>query len=71
MLSLYGKILEAESYRGGFGEKLPEAFPCLTDSKATGSRTDTPLTKAEPISDGGRASGVTDLGGAKDLSNCS
>jgi len=39
-------------------EKLP---PCLTEPVPAGSKTDPPLAKAKPISDGGSASVVTDL----------
>jgi len=37
-------------------EKLP---PCLIKPEPAGSRTDPPLAKAKPISDGGSASGIT------------
>lgn len=51
MLGLCGQVLvEGEGYRGGFCDKLPEAFPlCLMEP---------PLAKAELISDGGNAYGV-------------
>ena len=39
-------------------QKLP---PCPTEPMPIGSKTDPLLTKAEPISDGGSASGITDL----------
>jgi len=37
-------------------EKLP---PCLINPMPAGSKTDPPLTKAKPISDGDSASGIT------------
>jgi len=37
-------------------KKLP---PCLIEPVPAGSKTDPPLAKAKPISDGGRASGIT------------
>ena len=43
-------VLVAGDYRGGFCEKL-----------LASSNTDLPLAKDEPISGGGRASGITDL----------
>jgi len=48
------------SYRGGFCKKLPEASPLL-DPMSDGSKTDLLLAEAEPISDGGSTSGITDL----------
>jgi len=39
-------------------EKL---LPCLLKPVPAGSKTDPPLAKAEPISDGGSASGITEL----------
>jgi len=39
-------------------EKLP---PCLIKPVPAGSETEPPLPKAKPISDGGSASGITDL----------
>jgi len=38
--------------------KLP---PCLTEPVPAGSKTDLPLAKAKPISDGGSAPVITDL----------
>jgi len=58
VMGLHGKVLVAGGYRGGFCEKLP---PCLTEPVPAGSKTDPPLPKAEPISDGGSASVITDL----------
>ena len=46
-------------------QKLPL---CLTEPMPAGSKTDPPLAKAEPISDGGSASGITDL--RKEKSYC-
>ena len=46
-------------YRGGFCEKLLEASPMSDKVNASGSKTDPPLAKAKPISDGGSASGIT------------
>jgi len=57
-MGLRGKVLVAGGYRGGFCEKLP---PCLIKPVPAGSKTDPPLPKAEPISDGGSASVITDL----------
>jgi len=44
-------------YWGGHrdGEKLPENSPMSDSTNATGSKTDLPLDKAEPISDGSSA----------------
>jgi len=39
-------------------QKLP---PCLIQPVLDGSETDLPLAKAKPISDGGSASGITQL----------
>jgi len=39
-------------------QKLP---PCPTEPTPAGSKTDFPLAKAEPISDGGSTSGITYL----------
>jgi len=46
------------SYRGGFCEKL---LPCLIKPVLAGFKTDLPLPKAKPISNGGSASGITYL----------
>jgi len=51
--------------------KLP---PCPTEPVPAGSRTDPLLAKAEPISDGGSTSGITELRRGKKLlcnSSCS
>lgn len=54
--------------RSGLCEKLPEASPesanisqCLTEPVPAGAKMDPPLAKAEPVGDGHRASGITDL----------
>jgi len=39
-------------------QKLP---PCLIDPVPAGSQTDPLLAKGKPVSDGGRASGITEL----------
>jgi len=39
-------------------QKLP---PCLIEPVPVGSETDPPLAKGKPVSDGGRASGTTEL----------
>ena len=47
-------------YRGGFSEKLLEAYPVSpTEPIPAGSKMDPLLAKAEPISDSGNASVIT------------
>ncbi|KAJ7405957.1 protein pxr1-like [Pitangus sulphuratus] len=57
-------------YRGGFSEKTPvrrrfseklEDSSCPIEPMPAGSKMDPPLAKAEPISNGHRASGITQL----------
>jgi len=48
-------------YRGGFCEKLPEASPMSSGANASRLHDGPALAKAKPISDGGSASGVTQL----------
>ena len=59
----YGFAWQGFGSRGAIGvasvrscEKLP---PCLIKPVPAGSKTDPPLAKAKPISDGGRASVIT------------
>jgi len=59
----YGFVWQGFRSRGAVGaasvrscEKLP---PCLTEPMPAGFKTDTPLAKAKPVSDGGSASGIT------------
>jgi len=65
-LGLRGKVLVAGVAAGVASarscQKLP---PCLIEPMPAGSTTDPLLAKAEPISDGGGASGITDLKGRK------
>ena len=61
VLGLLGKVLVVGGYRGGLCEKLPEASLCPTEPMPADSKMDPPLAKAEPISDGGSNSGITDL----------
>jgi len=58
-MGLRGKVLVAGVYRVVFCEKLLEASSCLI--KPAGSKMDSPLSKAKPISDGGSASVITYL----------
>ena len=65
-MGLRGKVLVAGVRvcvcRGGFCEKMLEAAPsCQTEPVPAGSKMDPLLAKAEPISDGGSASGITYL----------
>jgi len=60
-MGLCGKVLVAGGYRGGFCEKPREASPMPDKASASGSKTDTPLARAKPISDSGSASVITDL----------
>jgi len=46
-------------YRDGCCEKLLEASPMSDRANATGSKINLLLAKAEPISDGGSACGIT------------
>jgi len=59
-LGLHGKVLVAGRAAGVASArscwKLP---PCLIEPMPAGSTMDLPLAKAEPISDGGSASGIT------------
>jgi len=62
VMGLCGKVLVA---RGAIGvtsvrscQNLP---PCLTEPVPAGSKTDPPLAKAKPISEGGSAPGITYL----------
>jgi len=59
---LHGKVLvewwAIEVYSVRSCKKLP---PCLIKPVLAGSKTDPPLAKAKPISDGGSASGITYL----------
>ncbi|RMC00441.1 hypothetical protein DUI87_23050 [Hirundo rustica rustica] len=48
-------------YKGGFCETLTEASPKSNGANASGSKMDTPLAKAEPISDSGSASRIPQL----------
>jgi len=66
-MGLRGKAVEAGVYRGGFCQKLREASPRLTKPVPAGSKTDPPLAKAKPISDGGGTSVVTYLRRGKNL----
>ena len=61
VLGVRGKVWVAGGLRGGFCENLLEASPRADRANATGSMTAPPLAKAEPISDGASASGITDL----------
>jgi len=65
-MGLHGKVLIVGSYRGGFCEKLP---PCLIKPVPASSKMDPLLAKAKPISNGGRASGITWL--RRGRKNCS
>jgi len=60
VLGLCAKDLAARGCRGGFCEKAPEAVLMLGTVPAS-SETDSQLTKAEPISNGGSTSGITYL----------
>ena len=51
-----GKVLIAGVYRGGFCEKLQEASPYLIKPVPASSKTDLPLAKAKPMSNGGSTS---------------
>jgi len=48
-------------YRGGFCEKLREASPVSDKPVSAGSKTDLPVAKAKPISEGGSTSVITYL----------
>jgi len=61
VVGLRGKVLVVGGYRGGFCEKLLEASPMPDKASASSSKTDSPLARAKPISDGGSASVITDL----------
>lgn len=50
----------AKGYRDAFCEKLVEASPCPTETTPDSSKRNPPLAKAEPFSNGGNASGMTD-----------
>jgi len=65
MVQCYGFAWQGFGSRGAIGvasvrscEKLP---PCLIEPIPGGSKTDPPLPKAKPISDGGSTSGITYL----------
>jgi len=60
-LGVRGKVFLAVvvgSSRGGCCEKLPEASPMSDRASATGSQMDPLLAKAQPIGNGGSASGI-------------
>jgi len=61
-MGLRGKVLVGGAAIGVVSvrscQKLP---PCLIKPVPAGSKTDPPLAKAKPISDGGSASGITYL----------
>jgi len=57
-------------YRGGFCEKLPEASLRSHRPMPVGSKTDLPLAKAEPMSNSGSTSWITDLRRKKKKTPC-
>lgn len=56
-----------QEYRISASEKLPDVFAMSNWVKASGSKTDWPLAKAEPSSDGSSVSGIMYKGGEKKL----
>ena len=65
VLGLHGKVLVVGGYRGGFCKKLLEASPVSDRANTSRLQTDPLLAKAEPTSNSGSASGITDLGRKK------
>ena len=72
VLGLRGKVLVAGGATGVASVRSCQKLPlCPIEPMPAGSKTDPQLAKAEPISDGGSASGITDLRRGKKLRNCS
>ena len=61
VLVLHSKVLVVGGYRDGFCEKQLELALCLIKTMPASSKTDPPLAKAKPSSDGGCASVITYL----------
>lgn len=63
MLGLHGQVFVVEGWAAGVDSlrRCQKLSLCLTESVLASSKTDTPLAKAEPVSDGGSRSGTTHL----------
>jgi len=70
VLGLCGKVLVAGGVTGVASVRNCQKLPlCLIEPMPAGSKRDPLLAKAEPISNGGRSTGITQLRREKNLRN--
>ena len=58
-MDLCGEVLVVGGYRGGFCEEVPEGSPMPNRASDSRLQDGPTLAKAQPIGDGGSASGIT------------